>query len=78
MQRPVYRTKSVVIGVILTVITATVLVVLVVIAKDFHLWLVIGSIIAFQLSFIWTCAELLDGPDEELRREEPRSADFTH
>jgi hypothetical protein len=36
-------------------------------------------IIAFQLSFIWTCAELLDGPDEEEpSQDKGTSGDFTH
>ena len=65
MQRPVYMTKSVGVGLIVTAITAGLLIFLVLFAQHFYLKLVMANIIAFQLSFIWTCAELLDGPDEE-------------
>jgi hypothetical protein len=76
--RTVYFTKSVRIGIILTLITGATLVFLVFSARHFHSILVLANVLAFQLSFIWTCAELLDGPDEELSKDEERGGDFSH
>jgi hypothetical protein len=40
---------------------------------------VLANVIAFQLSFIWTCAELLDGAtSDELRDDGPNGGDFYH
>ena len=76
-RRDVYFTKSVRIGVVLTLATAATLVFLVFIAKQFFSILVLANILVFQLCFIWTCAELLDGPDEELSKEEERNGDYS-
>lgn len=79
MTRPIYLTKSVRIGIILTLMTAGLLVFLVFFAEQFYPVLVLANVIAFQLSFIWTCAEILDGPDEEeLPDDERRGGDFSH
>jgi hypothetical protein len=78
MIRPVYLTKSVRIGIILTLTTAGMLIFLVFFAKQFYSRLVLANVIAFQLSFIWTCAELLDGPGDDLADDEPKGRDFTH
>ena len=61
-----YLTRGVRVGIVLTMITTSTLVYLVFFAAKFHFGLTMGAIVAFQLSFIWTCAELIDGPDEEL------------
>jgi hypothetical protein len=76
--RTVYFTKSVRIGIILTLITGATLAFLVFVEKHFFSILMLASVIAFQLCFIWTCAELLDGPDEELSKDEERGGDFSH
>ena len=78
MIRTVYLTKSVRIGIILTVTTAATLIFLVFEARQFYSALVLANVLAFQLSFIWTCAELLDGPDEELSKDEKRGGDYSH
>jgi uncharacterized membrane protein len=76
--RPIYKTKSIAVGIILTLITAAILVLLVFFTHEFYSRLVLTNIIAFQLSFIWTCAELLDGSgDEEIPDDEPRCGDFS-
>jgi hypothetical protein len=78
MRRPVYLTKGVRIGIILTLITAGVLVFLIFVAKQLYSILVMISVIAFQLSFIWTCAEILDGPgDDEASCDQPSGGDFS-
>jgi len=77
--RSPYLTKGVGVGIILTLITTCTLVFLVFFAKQFYGALVLANVIAFQLSFIWTCAELLDGPADDLPTdEEPSGGDFTH
>ena len=76
--RTVYFTKGVRIGIILTLITSGTLIFLVFFAERFYSALVLTNVLAFQLSFIWTCAELLDGPDEELSKDEERGGDYSH
>jgi hypothetical protein len=71
-------TKTVRFGIILTLITAATLAFLVFVEKQLFSILVLASVIAFQLSFIWTCAELLDGPDEELSKDKERGGDYSH
>jgi hypothetical protein len=79
MTKPVYLTKSVRIGIIMSVITAAMLIFLVFIAKQFFSILVLANILAFQLSFIWTCAEFLDGrSDEEMTENGSEGGDFSH
>jgi len=75
---PSYVTKSVRLGIILTLITSGTLIFLVFFAKHFYSALVLTNVLAFQLSFIWTCAELLDGPDEESSNDEKRGGDYSH
>jgi hypothetical protein len=75
MERSTYFTKGVRVGIVFTLITTATLVYLVFFAQKFHFALTMGAIIAFQLSFIWTCAELIDGPDEELPPEDDESTD---
>jgi hypothetical protein len=71
-------TKTVRFGIILTLITGATLAFLVFVEKQFFSILMLASVITFQLSFIWTCAELLDGPDEELSKDEERRGDYSH
>ena len=66
------------IGIVLTLATAGSLVFLVFFAKQFHSELVLANVIAFQLSFMWTCAEILDGPGDDLPSDEPWGGDFSH
>lgn len=75
MERSTYFTKGVRVGIVFTLITTATLVYLVFYAEKFHFALTMGAIIAFQLSFIWTCAELIDGPDEELPAEDEERQD---
>jgi hypothetical protein len=75
MERSTYFTKGVRVGIVFTLITTATLVYLVFYAEKFHFALTMGAIIAFQLSFIWTCAELIDGPDEELPPEDDGPSD---
>jgi hypothetical protein len=76
---PHLHAKSVGVGIIPTVITAGLLIFLVLFAQHFYLKLVMANIIAFQLNFIWTCAELLDGPDEEeASQDKLTGGDFTY
>jgi hypothetical protein len=78
MIRPVYLTKGVRVGIILTLASAGTLVFLVFFARQLHSGLVLTNVVVFQLCFIWTCAELLDGPGDDLTDDEPRGQDFTH
>jgi len=77
MHRSAHLTKSAGIGIIITTVAAGVLIFLIMFAQHFYLPLVVGSIIAFQLSFIWTCAELIDGVKEQPTQDEPMGKDFT-
>jgi hypothetical protein len=70
-----YLTRGVRAGIVITLITTATLVYLVFFAAKFHFALTMGAIVAFQLSFIWTCAELIDGPDEELPPEDDEPPD---
>jgi hypothetical protein len=56
-----------VVGALITLITASTLTYLVFFAEEFHSRYALTTLIVFQLSFIWTCAELLDS-----------SADYPH
>jgi hypothetical protein len=77
--RSVYITKNVAVGTALTLMTALMLIFLIFFAREFHSGLVLANVIAFQLSFIWTCAELLDGAtSDELRGDGPNGGDFYH
>jgi hypothetical protein len=80
MTRPTLITKTVGVGMILTLMAAATLVFLVFFAKQFHLVLVMVNVIAFQLSFIWTCAEILDGAGDDARDDDdgPVTGQFTH
>lgn len=72
-------TRSVRIGAALTLLSAGVLVFVVFAAHEFSSAPFFVSLIVFQLSFIWTCAEILDGPDESgWVNDEPPRNDFTH
>ncbi len=74
-----YLTTSVRIGIALTLISVVALIFFVFITREFYTAPFFVSIIVFQLSFIWTCAEILDGPDESgQRNDEPPRNDFTH
>jgi hypothetical protein len=57
------RAKALTIGISLVLTTAGVLTYLTFFASEFHGGLFLAFVIAFQLSFIWTCAEILDRPD---------------
>jgi len=57
------RAKALTIGILLVLITGGTLVYLVFLASVFHSRLFLAFIIAFQLCFIWTCAEILDRPE---------------
>jgi hypothetical protein len=80
MEQSTYLTRGVRVGLVLTAMTTATLVYLVFFAAKFHFALTMGAIVAFQLSFIWTCAELIDGPDEELPPDddEPLDGKFSH
>lgn len=80
MEQSTYLTRGVRVGIVVTLITTATLVYLVFFTAKFHFALTMGAIVAFQLSFIWTCAELIDGPDEELSSEEdePQDGKFSH
>lgn len=71
-------TRNVCIGMILTLITAVAVALLVFVAKLSHLRLLLVGIIAFQLSFMWTCAELLDGPSDDVLDDNPTDGNFSH
>ena len=74
-----YLTTSVRIGIVLTLLSAAALVYLLFVTRVFYSVPFFASIIVFQLSFIWTCAEILDGRDEsDLANDEPPRNDFTH
>jgi len=75
----VYLTRGVRVGIILTLASGLSLIFLVFITRQIYSGWILANIIAFQLSFIWTCAELLDGPGDDLpSTDEPRNGDFTH
>jgi hypothetical protein len=74
-----YLTTSVRIGTVLTLLSAVALVFFLFVTREFYSTPFFASIIIFQLSFIWTCAEILDGPDEsDLATDESPRNDFTH
>jgi hypothetical protein len=74
-----YLTTSVRIGIALTLLSAGALIFFVFVTREFYTAPFFASIIVFQLSFIWTCAEILDGPDESHpSNDEPPRNDFTH
>lgn len=80
MEQSTYLTRGVRVGIVVTLITTATLVYLVFFTAKFHFALTMGAIVAFQLSFIWTCAELIDGPDEELSsdEDEPQDGNYSH
>jgi hypothetical protein len=57
------RSTSLAVGIILTVAFAVLAALLVFVAEHLHPWLLLLAVILFQLSFMWTCAEHIDGPD---------------
>jgi hypothetical protein len=74
-----YLTNSVRVGIAFTVLSAGALIILLFVTREFYSTAFFASIIVFQLSFIWTCAEILDGPDEsDTVNDEPHRNDFTH
>ena len=74
-----YLTTGVRIGIALTLLSAGALIFVVFLTREFSSTLFFASMIAFQLSFIWTCAEILDGPDDsEVSNDKPPRNDFTH
>jgi len=74
-----YLTTSVRVGIALTVLSAGALIILLFVTREFYSTAFFASIIVFQLSFIWTCAEILDGPDEsDAVNDEPHRNGFTH
>ena len=79
-EQSVYLTRGVRVGIVVTLITTATLVYLVFFAEKFHFALTMGAIVAFQLSFIWTCAELIDGPDDELPPgdDEPQDGNYSY
>lgn len=58
------RTKAIIIGMCLTVAFACLAAHLVFVCKQLHSTLLLIIVILFQLSFMWTCAELIDRPDD--------------
>ena len=58
-------TRAAIIGSILTVATAGGLAFLVIFVDEFYSTVALFTFIAFQLSFIWTCAELLDSAGDD-------------
>jgi hypothetical protein len=78
MRWPDYITKSVLVGILLTVTTATIVIFLIFVAGFMYLKLTLASVIAFQLSFIWTCAELLDGTGDKRSDDQSVDGNFSH
>jgi hypothetical protein len=78
MRPPPHITRNVCIGTILTLITSAAVAILIFVAGLSHLKLLLGGIIAFQLSFMWTCAELLDGPWNDVPDDNPTDGNFSH
>jgi hypothetical protein len=78
MRRTIYLTRNVCVGIALTIAAAVIVTFLVFFADRLYPTLVTISVIAFQLCFIWTCAEVLDGPDEVNQADNPIGRDFTH
>ena len=76
----VHLTRGVRVGIVITSMATATLVYLVFFAAKFHFALTMGAIVAFQLSFIWTCAELIDGPDDELPPgdDEPQDGNYSY
>lgn len=79
MVRRAFATKSVIVGICLTLLTAVTLIFQVVFLKQLYSKLVLTNIIAFQLCFIWTCAEWLDlSSDDWADQEDPTDGNFSH
>jgi hypothetical protein len=78
MIRRVFSAKSVVIGLCLTLLTAATLIFLIVFMRQFYSKLVLTNVIAFQLCFIWTCAEWLDlSSDDWMDEEDPTDGNLS-
>ncbi len=58
------RTKALAVGACLTVAFACLAAHLVFFSKQLHPMLLLIIVILFQLSFMWTCAEFIDRPDD--------------
>ena len=57
-------------GTFITLASAAIVVFLIFFAEQLHARLLLAMVIFFQVSFIWTCAEFIDRPDEILPRDE--------
>jgi len=65
------RAATIAIGIIITLAAAGLIAFLFEYAAELYPKLILVSVILFQLSFIWTCAEIIDTPDEILPRNDP-------
>jgi hypothetical protein len=65
MRPKVAPNRATIIGGCLTFVAAVALAFLVFFASEFHSTLALIALVAFQLCFIWTCAELLDSTTED-------------
>jgi hypothetical protein len=63
--RPAYPTRATIIGGSLTFATAGAFAFLAFFTREFYSTLALIALVAFQLCFIWTCAELLDSTTED-------------
>jgi hypothetical protein len=78
MGRRLFAPKSVIVGATLTLLTAATLIFLVLFTRQLYSKLVLINVIAFQLSFIWTCAELLDlANDNWTEEDDPTDGNFS-
>ena len=58
------RAALLTLGVAITLATSALIIFLVFFAAQLHPGILLAIVIFFQLSFIWTCAEFMDAPDE--------------
>jgi uncharacterized membrane protein YbaN (DUF454 family) len=69
-KRAMSRASLLTIGISITVAAAAIIAFLVFFAEQLYGRMLLAAVICFQLSFIWTCAELLDTPDEIIPRDD--------
>jgi hypothetical protein len=72
--RPISRRELLALGVTITLAAAGLIIFLVFFAAQLYPGILLATIIFFQLSFIWTCAEFMDAPDELLPSEDNTDA----
>jgi len=67
------RAATLAIGASVVVVLAAFIGFLIFLADELHPQILLLAVIFFQLSFLWTCAEFIDTPDEIVAGDDPEA-----